>query len=253
VKLRRIQEVAPATVDKSLSVLKAFFSWCEHQGIFNHNPIRKVKLFNANNERIRYLSDEEYERLLTEAEKIRCYLRPMIVLAVHTGLRRGNLLRLRWDHIDFVTNRIRLTDSTKNRRTLTVPLNDTAIEILETLKKKSGESQYVFPHFEGKLAGEAIQDVKNGWKTAVKRAGISNFRWHDLRHCFASWLVMKGVDLPVVQELLGHRNIRMTLRYAHLSPHYLSEQIKVLDKTFPENCPSDASTSGKRDQLETSE
>jgi site-specific recombinase XerD len=64
VKLRRIQEVAPATVDKSLSVLKAFFSWSEHQGIFNHNPIRKVKLFNANNERIRYLSDEEYERLL---------------------------------------------------------------------------------------------------------------------------------------------------------------------------------------------
>jgi site-specific recombinase XerD len=111
----------------------------------------------------------------------------------------------------------------------------------------------VFPYLEGKLAGEAIQDVKSGWKTAVQRAGISNFRWHDLRHCFASWLVMKGVDLPVVQELLGHRNIRMTLRYAHLSPHYLSEQIKVLDKTFPENCPSDASTSGKTDQLKTSD
>jgi integrase len=152
-----------------------------------------VKLFNANNERIRYLSDEEYERLLMEAEKIRWYVRPMIVLAVHTGLRRGNLLKLRWDHIDFVTNRIRLTDSTKNRRTLAVPLNDTAIEILETLKKKSGDSQYVFPHFEGKLAGEAIQDVKKRLEEARQASG-NYFRWHDLRHCFASWLVMKGVD-----------------------------------------------------------
>src|SRR5262249_45500417 len=76
-------------------------------------------------------------------------------------------------------------------------------------------------HFEGQLAGEAIRDIKNGWKTAVKRAGITNFRWHDLRHCFASWLVMKGVDLEVVQKLLGHRNIRITQRYAHLSPQYL--------------------------------
>src|SRR5262249_15999699 len=95
------------------------------------------------------------------------------------------------------------------------------------VKRVEGEerrdSQYVFPHFEGQLAGEAIRDIKNGWKTAVKRAGITNFRWHDLRHCFASWLVMKGVDLNVVQTLLGHRNIRMTQRYAHLSPQYLSE------------------------------
>ena len=108
----------------------------------------------------------------------------------------------------------------------------------------TGDSQYVFPHFEGQLAGEAIRDIKNGWQTAVKRAGITNFRWHDLRHCFASWLVMKGVDLEVVQKLLGHRNIRMTQRYAHLSPQYLSQQVKVLDRRSPENGPSDASQSG---------
>jgi hypothetical protein len=78
-----------------------------------------------------------------------------------------------------VTNNIRLTDSTKNRSTLALPLNDTAIETLNALKEKSGDSQYVFPHFEGQLAGEAIRDIKNGWKTAVKRAGITNFRWHD--------------------------------------------------------------------------
>jgi site-specific recombinase XerD len=117
----------------------------------------------------------------------------------------------------YSTNNIRLTDSTKNRSTLALPLNDTAIETLNALnalKEKSGDSQYVFPHFEGQLAGEAIRDIKNGWKTAAKRAGIINFRWHDLRHCFASWLVMKGVDLEVVQKLLGHRNIRITQRYA---------------------------------------
>ena len=178
-------------------------------------------------------------------------MRPMIVLAVHTGLRRGNLLSLRWDHIDFVTSRIRLTDSTKNRSTLAIPLNDTAIETLNALKKKSDDSQYVFPHFEGQLAGEAIRDIQNGWKTALTHAGITNFRWHDLRHCFASWLLMKGVDLAVVQKVLGHRNIRMTLRYAHLSPQYLSDQVRVLDKMLPENSPSHASQSGTTQHLET--
>ena len=123
-------------------------------------------------------------------------------------------------------------------------------EASKALKGKSGDSQYVFPHFEGQLAGESIRDIKNGWKTAVKRAGITNFRWHDLRHCFASWLVMKGVDLRVVQKLLGHRNIRMTERYAHLSPQYLSKQVKVLHKKLPENGAPGASQSGTTRHLE---
>jgi integrase len=253
VKMKRFHEVAPATVDKSLGVLKAFFSWCEAQGTFNINPVRKIKFFNPNNELVRYLTKEQYERLLEGAQKIRWYLRPLIILAVHTGLRRANLLGLRWDHIDFMACVIRITDSTKNRRTLAVPLNDTALETLNLVKEKTGDGEYVFPHFEGEFAGEAIRDIKNSFKTALRRAGITDFRWHDLRHCFASWLVMSGIDLAAVQKLLGHRSTRMTLRYAHLSPRYLADQVKALDKVFPVNFPGGAAKSGKEPQTGATE
>ncbi|HYR88529.1 MAG TPA: site-specific integrase [Terriglobia bacterium] len=245
VKQRRITEVAPATVDKSLAVLKAFFNWCEVQGTFNFNPVRKIKFFNPNNELVRYLTKEQYERVLIEAVKIRWYLQPLVVLAVHTGLRRGNLLNLRWDQTDLDTRHVRITDSTKNRKTLAIPLNDTAYSVLSDLHAGRNGSAYVFPHMQGEHEGEAIQDVKNSWKTALKNAGITNFRWHDLRHCFASWLVMSGVSLAVVQQLLGHRSIKMTLRYAHLSPGYMAEEVKALDKALPIFCPSGAPTRGK--------
>ena len=101
--------------------------------------------------------------------------------------------------------------------------------VLEALKAKQGESPFVFAHAAGKKVGEALLDLKKGFHTAAQQAGLENFRWHDLRHTFAWWLVMRGASLRAVAELLGHQTIQMTMRYAHLSPGYLSSEVSLLD------------------------
>ena len=101
-----------------------------------------------------------------------------------------------------------------------MPLNAKAYAALQGLWAAHGESPYVFAHAKGKNAGDAIQDLKKSFHTALDQAGIEGFRWHDLRHTFASWLVMRGASLRAVAELLGHQTMQMTMRYANLSPGY---------------------------------
>jgi hypothetical protein len=98
-----------------------------------------------------------------------------------------------------------------------------------TSTRTSLQCPYAFPHATGRKAGEPVQDVKNAFQTALEMAEIKDFSWHDLRHTFASWLIMKGASLRSVAELLGHRGLRMVMRYAHLSPAYLSAEIRLLD------------------------
>ena len=92
------------------------------------------------------------------------------------------------------------------------------------------DCHYAFPHATGRKAGEPVQDVKNAFHTALETAEINDFTWHDLRHTFASWLIMKGASLRSVAELLGHRGLRMVMRYAHLSPEHLSAEVGLLDR-----------------------
>lgn len=132
VKLARAADREPATVDKCLSVLKAFYNWCIRQGCTSGNPVRQVRFFHPNNEVVRYLTLEEYQRLLEAAEQGPWYLRPLIELSANTGLRRGNLLSLRWEEIDLQARVIRKT-RTKNSRTLALPLNERVVEILKGL------------------------------------------------------------------------------------------------------------------------
>lgn len=143
---------------------------------------------------------------------------------------------------------IRKTD-TKNNETLSVPMNDRALEILKKRAALFPDSQYPFPHAAGEHAGEAIRDLKRSFHTALEKSGISNFRWHDLRHTLASRLAMGGVDLVSIQKLLGHKSLRMTSRYAHVSDEHLSKQVKVLDKVLPKSRPSGAPEPGKQQQL----
>jgi integrase len=195
------------------------------------NPVKKVKLFHADNERVRFLDpDAEYPKLLAEVRKGPWYLEPLIVLDVNTGLRRRNILALRCDQVDLKRRVIRIESRTKSGRPHNLPLNDTAFQKLQELHDKTGSHQYVFVHLEGKFEGQPIMDVKNAFNAAVKRAKIHDFRFHDLRHTFCSWLAIRGVPLTAIQKLAGHKSIKMTLRYAHLSPRYLADEVKTLDR-----------------------
>ena len=205
VKLRRAQQVAHATVDKDLAVLKAFFTWCVARNLAASNPVRRVKFFNDDNSRLRYLTEEEYTRLIDAARTVDTspHLVEKIILAVHTGLRRGSLFQLRWDCVDFL-NRVVRIPRTKSGRPHAVPLNATVVTTLEALHTaRLPDCPYVFAHASGRKAGEPVKDVKNGFHTALAIARINDFTWHDLRHTFASWLIMKGASLRSVAELLG--------------------------------------------------
>ena len=168
---------------------------------------------------------------------------PAIILAAHTGLRRGSLFNLRWDQID-LEHRVLRIPRTKSGRPLSVPLNVTARDTLTVLyTARDPVSPYVFPHRVGPNAGTPVMDIKNGFHAALELAKIDDFTWHDLRHCFASWLMMRGASLRSVAELLGHTSMKMTMRYAHLSPAFLSAEVSLLDPPKPlppDNPPSAA-------------
>lgn len=253
IKLQRLEKdrVAKSTIDKNVAVAKSFFGWCIHQGLAKGNPVKAVKLFHEDNERVRFLDpDTEYPKLLKEARKGPWYLEPIIVLDVNTGLRRHNILNLRWDQVDFKRRIVRIESRTKNGRPHNLPLNDTAFEKLKEVHRKTGMRTHVFCHLEGKFEGKPITDVKNAFNGARMRAKIRDFRFHDLRHTFCSWLAIRGVPLTAIQKLAGHASFKMTLRYAHLSPRYLAEEVKSLDRFHHQGKPQ---TSLDVDQTSDSE
>jgi integrase len=246
----RAQEWKESTADHSLTVLKAVFNFLMERGHANSNPVTKVKFFHPNNERVRWLSDEEHERLLRAAAQGPEYLADAIELAENTGLRRANLLSLRKDECNFETTTIRKTD-TKNNETLTVPMNARVMEILKKRVEKFPESEFIFPHAKGEHAGEAFRNLRRSFQSALRAAGISSFRWHDLRHSFGSNLAMSGADLVSIQRLLGHKSLRMTGRYAHVSDVHLKKQVELLDNIFTKPSPSVAMEIGTPQQKET--
>jgi integrase len=241
-KLRRAQAVAHSTVDKDLAVLKAFFNWCMARSLAASNPVCRVKFFNDDNSRLRYLTEDEYNRLIEAAKTIEASprLAEKIILSAHTGLRRGSLFHLRWDYVDFL-NRVVRIPRTKSGRPHAIPLNATVLTTLQSLyTERVPDCPYIFAHATGRQAGKPVKDVKNGFHTALEIAEIKDFTWHDLRHTFASWLIMKGASLRSVAELLGHRGLRMVMRYAHLSPAYLSAEVSLLDAPAPTAPPAGA-------------
>jgi len=216
-------KIKPATVNRELALLKHMFTMAIRWGKAEVNPVKKVKLFRENNQRLRYLEKEEAERLVRNCKG---YLKRVVIIALNTGMRRGEILGLKWTDIDFRRGFMYLRD-TKNGECREVPINDLVKQALIKQPRRS-DSPYVFYNREGK----AFQDLKKSFLVALRKSAIINFRFHDMRHTFASQLVMSGVDLNTVRELLGHKSIRMTIRYSHLSPAHKQRAVDVLGQKW---------------------
>jgi len=184
--------------------------------------IRKVKLLKGENKRLRYLSDDEAQRLIDNCDS---YLKPIVVTALNSGMRKSEILHLTWSRVD-LKNRIILLDKTKNGERREIPINDTLYQTLSSIIRNI-KTDFVFYNPD---TLKPYYDIKKSFATALKKSKIIDFRFHDLRHTFASSLVMSGADLASIQRLLGHKDIKMTLRYAHLSSVHLQDAVSLLDK-----------------------
>ncbi|MGQ9570711.1 MAG: tyrosine-type recombinase/integrase [Thermodesulfovibrionales bacterium] len=219
----------PATVNRLLATIKHMFTKAVEWDMVEDEVLKRVrraKLLSENNRRLRYLSKEECQGLISSCEP---HLRPIVITALNTGMRKGEILSLKWDNVDLKHGFI-LLDKTKNGDRREIPINNTLRQTLQVLTRRL-DIPYVFYDSN---TGKPYQDVKRSFITACRRAGIRDFRFHDLRHTFASHLVMTGVDLTTVKELLGHKDIKMTLRYAHLAPSHKVKAVDMLDSTLNE-------------------
>jgi integrase len=217
---RRSAVLKPASVNREMGILRHMFRKAEEWGMGNSNPVKHFRLLRVDNKRLRFLSLEEIERLLAVVDEM---LKPILVTALHAGLRRGELFSLCWEDLDFKNGVIRVVD-TKNGDRREIPMSETLRNTLQRIPRRL-DSPYVFP---GKT-GKELKNIRRRFTDALKDAGIEGFVFHDLRHTFASHLVMAGVDIMTVKEFLGHKRLEMTLRYAHLAPDHKRAAINRLD------------------------
>jgi len=245
------------TVNRDIATLKAAISKAVLWGLIESHPLEKLKLLKSDRSiKVRFLSATEEKRLREAAiarearikaerdsanqwRKERSYeqfldltkyefgdhLRPMILLSINTGLRRGELFSLRWENVSFDHAMLTIDGANaKSGKTRHIPLNSEAKHVLKSWREQTPEFEFVFQNKYGKQ----FDNAKKSWAALLKDANIKNFRWHDMRHHFASKLVMAGVDLNTVRELLGHSDMSMTLRYAHLAPEHKANAVEKL-------------------------
>jgi len=223
--------IKPATVNRDLVRIRACLSKAVEWKVLAEHPLRSVKRAKgADDSRTRFLSKPEEKRLRDALEKLklrrRDHLRPMVLLAINTGLRRGELFSLTWGDVSIPRATLTVTAaSAKGQVARHVPLNKEAITTLRAWKPKEAKhDDLVFPG----PGGGRMTNVNKSWAFLVEKAKLEDFRFHDMRHHFASRLVMEGVDLYVVKELLGHSDFAMTQRYSHLAPEHKAAAVAKL-------------------------
>ena len=229
---RQVANVGPATINRELGLLSAALNWAKRDLEWQlPNPILGRRLRPPEG-RLRWLSREEADRLVAVAGQLSRakYLSDFLEIALHTGMRRGEILGLEWARVDLAEGLIYLHGKhQKNGKVGSVPLNETAKSALrrrdDFRQQHCPDSNWVF----AQKNGERIQSVKKSFASACAAAGIADFRIHDLRHCCAAWLVQAGVSIRAVAELLRHTDIRITMRYAHLAPETVRAAVSVLD------------------------
>jgi site-specific recombinase XerD len=260
---RKKDGLKSSSLNRRTTALKAAINWAVKRNIIENNPLAKLERFSERDSdtKVRYLDKNERERLLAaldareeEARLARDnhndwrdtrgleksprinedifvdHLKPLVLLSLSTGIRRNSLLSLEWRDVNFESKTILVRAATsKNEKQYFVPLNKLAFETISKWHRQSKQTapgNFVFP---SPQTGKMMGGCKTAWGALMKRAQIENFRWHDMRHDFASHLVMNGVDLNTVRELLGHASLKMTLRYAHLAPESKMKAVETLD------------------------
>ena len=220
----------PATVNRAIATLKHSFTKALDWEMISeemYRKIRKVKLFPEHNRRLRYLAKEECQTLVSNCRE---NLKPIVITALHTGMRKSKILSLKWDRVDLRHGFI-LLDVTKNGERHEIPINNTLRATLQGIRRRL-DIPYVF--FDP-ITRRPYKDVKKSFASARKKSGIKDFKFHDLRHTFASHLIMAGVDITTVKDLLGHKSLTMTLRYAHLAPGHKAKALDILDSKLSRN------------------
>ena len=254
---RRGAKASKATINRDVAALKGLLREAKKQHVITVNPLTAAEDFRALKvetftRKLRFLSPDEEQRLVAalkarddkrraardsgnawmrerghaERPELSTYtdnLTPLVTTLLHTGLRFGEACSLAWSNVDLTTALLTVRGETsKSQITRHIPLNKTVLDALKTWRPEQVDSAaFVFP---GK-DGERLVDIKTSWREVLKAASIAGFRVHDLRHSFASRLVQAGVDLNTVRELLGHADIKMTLRYSHLAPEHLAAAV----------------------------
>lgn len=248
------------TINRDLASIKASFNRAVDWGLLTANPLGKIKKSRVDDcMKVRFLSEAEERRLRAaiEAREERRrverdsanrwraergyvllpslrdvvftdHVKPLILLSMNTGCRRGELFDLTWSNVDLDRRILTVTGATaKSRRTRHIPLNREATSVLLNWRAQCEDtSSLVFMNEQG----ERFDRANSSWRRLLKDAKITEFRWHDMRHHFASRLAMGGVDLNTIRELLGHSDYAMTLRYAHLAPEFKLKAVEVLDE-----------------------
>lgn len=216
----KVRETSPATANRFLALIRAILRRaCRVWEWIDRMP--HVELFAEKSIRVRWITAGQARRLL---DVLPVHQREMVLFALATGLRQGNVLRLEWGQVD-MRRRVAWihADQAKGRRSFSVPLNETAMAVLRGCKGKH-------PHRVFTYKGKPIAWANTlAWRRALQRARIKDFRWHDLRHTWASWHVQHGTPLYVVQDLGAWRSETMVRRYAHLAPSHYAEHAAAID------------------------
>lgn len=219
----------PATINRYLACIKHMFTKAVEWDMVEEEVlkrIRRVKFLKEENRRLRYLTEGEIQRLLSCCDK---HLFPIVFTALNTGMRKDEILSLKWDNVDLKNGYIHVEKS-KNSDRRDIPMNEQLLALFRKLfTERKLNTDYVFVNPE---TNTRYYDIKRSFKYALKKAKITDFKFHDLRHTFASHLVMNGVDLTTVKELLGHKEIKMTLRYSHLAPEHKTKAVSCLNRIF---------------------
>ncbi len=225
---REGKPISPATANRYCAILKHAFTKAVNEWQWvDENPFRKIQTLNENNERVRFLSDDERKALLTETAKDKNQVMHIVtVIALSNGARLGEILGLKWKDVDLVKGSLTF-HKTKNGERRKVPLAGYALELMkEHNKVRRIDTPLVFPN----RKGEKPADIHTAFYRARDAAGIEDFRFHDTRHCAASYLAMNGASLAEIAEVLGHKTMQMVKRYTHLCESHTSKVVARMNE-----------------------